>query len=215
MGTKWITNILFFLRKKDATGLHTLSLIQNMTSSHWRKNWTRTRACCNFMPLSAKRDSSSSQRRCSSSSRLRMTSDAKCSWPIISWPVLSRLTMALLCAATSASNAWCFWILACKKTRDHEALLLSSQLVKAKSMSSWWIGSFGSRILPSNVFWFYSQLDEAASRKINPFYLCVIATSWIKITVAASGDRPSQNRKTMTVRHRKWRLQTCRLVGSL
>jgi len=28
--------------------------------------------------------------------------------------VLLRVRMALLCAAVSASKAWCFWILACR-----------------------------------------------------------------------------------------------------
>src|SRR5258708_2338375 len=39
----------------------TLSLIQNMTSSHCRRNWTSTSACCSFSPLSASLDRSSSQ----------------------------------------------------------------------------------------------------------------------------------------------------------
>jgi len=49
-------------------------------------------------------------------SLLRIMSAAKCAWFIISIPVLSNTTTALLWAATSASNAWCFWIFAWKMT---------------------------------------------------------------------------------------------------
>lgn len=49
-------------------------------------------------------------------SLLRIISAAKCAWFIISIPVLSNTTTALLWAATSASNAWCFWIFAWKMT---------------------------------------------------------------------------------------------------
>lgn len=47
-----------------------LSVIQNITSSHWRKNCTRTRACCSFVPFSASFDRSCSHNLCSSSGKI-------------------------------------------------------------------------------------------------------------------------------------------------
>ena len=44
--------------------------------------------------------------------------DAKCWLLTMPWPVLLSVWIVLLCAAVSASNVWCFWILAFGGQRD-------------------------------------------------------------------------------------------------